>query len=77
MISKDIGIKEYYNIKETCKILNLKSYVVSSLIKQKKLIVEDAKFNTPKKITASSIFSYKKELDERRSISPPVWNQSF
>jgi plasmid maintenance system antidote protein VapI len=59
--------KEIITKKEACDILQIKNHTLNNLIKNGIILSAD------KGIIFSSIFEYKKELDERRSIDKPIW----
>ena len=53
--------------KEACNILKIKIHTLRNLTK-KSIIIEKNK-----EVILSTVLEYKKELDERRSISQPSW----
>lgn len=59
--------KQTITKKEACDILQIKNHTLNNLIKNGTILSAD------KGIIISSIFEYKKELDERRSIDKPLW----
>jgi hypothetical protein len=59
--------KQTITKKEACDILQIKKHTLNNLIKSKII----SSFN--EEVIFSSVFEYKKELEERRSINKPMW----
>jgi hypothetical protein len=59
--------KQTITKKEACDILQIKKHTLNNLIKSKII----SSFN--EEVIFSSVFKYKKELEERRSINKPMW----
>jgi hypothetical protein len=59
--------KQTITKKEACDILQIKKHTLNNLIKSK--IISSLN----EEVIFSSVFKYKKELEERRSINKPMW----
>jgi hypothetical protein len=60
--------KETISRKEACEILKIKNHTLTSLIKNKIILL----YNN-RDLDLSSVMEYKKELEERRNVTSPKW----